>query len=78
MPQALSGPFSVVCAGQREPGGLRSGRLADIQQQSLSFLQSLKVCPAPVLLGGCGSSGGGWWGMGSITVILVWATSLHG
>lgn len=60
VPQALSGPFSVVCAGQRAPGRLRSRHLADVQQRSLSFLQSLKVCPAPILSGGCGSSGGGW------------------
>ncbi|XP_014637461.1 PREDICTED: uncharacterized protein LOC101388145 [Ceratotherium simum simum] len=36
-------PWTVRSCGQWEPGGLRSGHLAAIQQKSLSFLESLKL-----------------------------------
>lgn len=36
-------------AGRWEPGGPRSPHLASLQQKSLSFLRSLKVCPAPAV-----------------------------
>lgn len=44
-PRPLTARFSMVSAGEWEPGGLRSGHLADIQQKFLHFLESLKVCP---------------------------------
>lgn len=39
--------FPLLSAGQQEHGGLRARHLSNIQQKSLSFLQSLKVCPIP-------------------------------
>lgn len=45
--QHPAAPFPLLSAGQQEHGRLRAGHLSDIQQKSLSFLQSLKVCPVP-------------------------------
>lgn len=39
--------FPLLSAGQQEDGGLHARHLSNIQQKSLSFLQSLKVCPVP-------------------------------